>query len=168
MESKYNETSILVSEMTARNNQWMWKNVSCGKVIYVGDVQEPEKVNDTCMKTVHAGTMDRGFTVFITMFIRACHQTLSWARWIQFTHSNIFFKISFNNILPSVCTSLKWSLLYRFSNQNFVYISHITHVYSMRVTPLCYRLYSSILLQSSNYHIYLNILYAYRLLKYMW
>jgi hypothetical protein len=33
---------------------------SCGKVIYMG----PEKVNETCMKTIHAEMMDRGFTAF--------------------------------------------------------------------------------------------------------
>jgi hypothetical protein len=32
----------------------------------MGDVQRPEKVNDTCMKTMHAGMMDRGFTVLVT------------------------------------------------------------------------------------------------------
>jgi hypothetical protein len=30
----------------------------------MGDAQGPEKVNDTCMKTMHVGTVDRGFTVF--------------------------------------------------------------------------------------------------------
>jgi len=29
----------------------------------MGDVQGPKKVNDTCMKTMHGGMMDRGFTV---------------------------------------------------------------------------------------------------------
>jgi hypothetical protein len=41
----------------------MRENDSCWKVIYMGNVQGPEKVNYTCMKTVHAGTIDRGFTV---------------------------------------------------------------------------------------------------------
>jgi hypothetical protein len=41
----------------------MQENNSCGKFIYIGDVQGPEKVNDTCVKTMHAGTMYRGFTV---------------------------------------------------------------------------------------------------------
>jgi hypothetical protein len=27
------------------------------------NVQEPEEVNDTCVKTMHLGTIDRGFTV---------------------------------------------------------------------------------------------------------
>jgi hypothetical protein len=39
------------------------ENDSCGKVIYLGDVRGPEKVNDTCVETVHVGTMDRGFTL---------------------------------------------------------------------------------------------------------
>jgi hypothetical protein len=29
----------------------------------MGDVQGPEKVKDTCMKTIHVETMDRGFAV---------------------------------------------------------------------------------------------------------
>jgi hypothetical protein len=44
----------------------MQENYTCGKVTYMGDVQGPEKVNDTCMKTMHAGTMDRGFTVYMS------------------------------------------------------------------------------------------------------
>jgi hypothetical protein len=32
---------------------------------YMGDVQGPEKVNDPCVKTLHAGTMDRGYIVFM-------------------------------------------------------------------------------------------------------
>jgi hypothetical protein len=43
----------------------MWKNDSCGKVIYMGDVKGQEKVNNTCVKTMHAGKMDRGFTVLV-------------------------------------------------------------------------------------------------------
>jgi hypothetical protein len=34
-----------------------------GEVICMGDVEGSEKVTDTCMKTVPAGTMDRDFTV---------------------------------------------------------------------------------------------------------
>jgi hypothetical protein len=33
------------------------------EVICMGDVQGPEKVNDTCVETTHAGMMNRGFTV---------------------------------------------------------------------------------------------------------
>jgi hypothetical protein len=35
-----------------------------GKVIYMGSVQGPEKVNDTYMRT-----MDRGFTVCVSIYI---------------------------------------------------------------------------------------------------
>jgi hypothetical protein len=54
----------ILSEGTVKNILWMQENDSCGKVIYMDDVQGPEKVNDTCMKTVHAGTQDRGFSVY--------------------------------------------------------------------------------------------------------
>jgi hypothetical protein len=43
----------------------MRKNDSSGKVTTVGEEQGPEKVNDTYLKTLHAGTMARGFTVFV-------------------------------------------------------------------------------------------------------
>jgi len=39
------------------------ENDSCGEVTYMGNIQGPENVNKTCVKTVHVGTMDRGFTV---------------------------------------------------------------------------------------------------------
>jgi hypothetical protein len=52
----------IVSEGTAKmmnmGIQYLWES------IYMGDVQGPEKVNDSCMKTMHARMMDRGFTVF--------------------------------------------------------------------------------------------------------
>jgi hypothetical protein len=41
----------------------MQGNDSSGKVIYMSNIQGPEKVNDTCVETLLAGTMDRGFTV---------------------------------------------------------------------------------------------------------
>jgi hypothetical protein len=52
----------IVSEGIAKN-KGMRGNNSYGKVIYMGNIQGPEKVNDTCLKTTLAGTMDRGFTV---------------------------------------------------------------------------------------------------------
>jgi hypothetical protein len=55
----------IVSKGTIKNKRQMQENNSCGKVIYVGDVQEPVKVNNTCVKTMHGGMMDRGFTVFL-------------------------------------------------------------------------------------------------------
>jgi hypothetical protein len=48
-----------------KNRRQMQENNSRGKVNYVGDVREPVKVNNTCMKTMHGGMMDRGFTVFL-------------------------------------------------------------------------------------------------------
>jgi hypothetical protein len=47
----------------------MWENDSCGKVIYLDDVQGPEKVNDTCVKTMHVGMMDSGITVIHSLLI---------------------------------------------------------------------------------------------------
>jgi hypothetical protein len=44
----------------------MWENYSYGTAIYMGDVHRPKQVKDTCMKTLHAGTMDRGFTVLVS------------------------------------------------------------------------------------------------------
>jgi hypothetical protein len=41
----------------------MWENVSCKKVTEMGQVQGSEKVNDTYVKAMHVGTMDRSFTV---------------------------------------------------------------------------------------------------------
>jgi hypothetical protein len=43
------------------------------EVIHMGSVQLSEKVNDTCMKTVHAGTMDRDFTVLKMTFLTTLH-----------------------------------------------------------------------------------------------
>jgi hypothetical protein len=41
----------------------MWEYDSCRKVIYTSDIKGPEKLNDTCVKTMNEGTVDRGFTV---------------------------------------------------------------------------------------------------------
>jgi hypothetical protein len=41
----------------------MQENDSCGKDIYVDDVQRPEKVSDTCVEAIHGETTDGGFTV---------------------------------------------------------------------------------------------------------
>jgi hypothetical protein len=54
----------IVSEGTAKNNQ-MQEIDSCRKVTYMGDVQGLEKMNDTCVNTMHVGTMARGFTAFV-------------------------------------------------------------------------------------------------------
>jgi hypothetical protein len=43
----------------------MWEKDTCGKVIYMGNGQAPEKLNDTCRETMHVEMMDRGFTVYL-------------------------------------------------------------------------------------------------------
>jgi hypothetical protein len=56
-----------------KNSEWlMQENDTTRKmyliylyIIYVGDVQGPEKMNDTCRKTMQRRTMDRSFTVHI-------------------------------------------------------------------------------------------------------
>jgi hypothetical protein len=50
----------IISEGAAKNKR-MLRNDCCRKVIYTGNVLGPEKVDNTCMKTMHAGTMDRSF-----------------------------------------------------------------------------------------------------------
>jgi hypothetical protein len=56
------EPLYIVSEGTVKN-KLMWENGSCRKVIYMGDVQGAQEVNDTCVKTLHAVTIDGGFSV---------------------------------------------------------------------------------------------------------
>ena len=65
-----------------------------------------------------------GTRKFVTTFKIARHLSLFWASSIQPIppHSN-FLKIHLNNILPSSPGSPKWSLSFRFSNQNTVYSS---------------------------------------------
>jgi hypothetical protein len=58
---------------------------------------------------------------FITVFTRARHWSLSWARWIQ---SIPFHPIS-TIILPSTLRSSEWSLPFRFSDHNILCISHL-------------------------------------------
>jgi hypothetical protein len=55
------------------------------------------------------------------------HWTLSWVSRVQSTlsHSNSF-EIHFNIISPSMFWSPKWSLPFRFSDSNSVYICHVT------------------------------------------
>jgi hypothetical protein len=55
----------IISEGTVRNKNECRKMNSCGNVIYMGDIQGPEKVNDTCMETIRAETMDIGVNVYI-------------------------------------------------------------------------------------------------------
>jgi len=48
----------------------------------------------------------------------------SWARWIQ---STPFHPVSLRSILPSTLSSPEWSLPFRFSDQNVVFVSHLSH-----------------------------------------
>jgi hypothetical protein len=66
----------IISEATVKDKR-MLENDSCENVIYMLDVQEPEKVNDTCVKTMHTGTMDRGFTVYNSIIIVTMSQQIS-------------------------------------------------------------------------------------------
>jgi hypothetical protein len=61
----------------------------------------------------------------ITAFTRDRHWSLSWARRIQSTP--YFPKIHSNVILPSTPRSSKWSLPFRYPNQNTVHISQLSH-----------------------------------------
>jgi hypothetical protein len=46
---------------------------------------------------------------------RACHRSLSWARWIQSTQSrSVYFKTHFNDVPAVTPRSSKWSLAFRF------------------------------------------------------
>jgi len=47
---------------------------------------------------------------FTAVFTKACHWTLSWARWVQSTSHSHSFKIHFDIIHPSRCWSPKWYL----------------------------------------------------------
>jgi hypothetical protein len=55
----------IISEGTAKNKD------ACGKAVNMGDVQEPEKVNNTCVNTMCTGTTDRGFTVPLLHLLQA-------------------------------------------------------------------------------------------------
>jgi len=69
---------------------------------------------------------------FINVFTKACHWSLSWARQSQSTPSYSIF-LRFILVLSShLFLGLpKWSLLFRFSNQNTVAISHLFHVWQL-------------------------------------
>jgi hypothetical protein len=74
---------------------------------------------------------------FITEFTTARQWSLSWARCIQYTISHT---ISLRFItFPSTPGSSEWCLLFRFSDQNFMCISRLSHIRSIpqiRVTNL--------------------------------
>jgi hypothetical protein len=45
----------------------MRENDSGWKVIYMDNAQGPEKANDICVRTMRAGTFDRGLTVHVSV-----------------------------------------------------------------------------------------------------
>jgi hypothetical protein len=66
--------------------------------------------------------------VSITVFTRPRHWTLPWARLHPVRAFPPYFcKIYLNVIVPSVPMFSTWSVPYRFSGQNFVCISHLSH-----------------------------------------
>jgi len=67
-----------------------------------------------------------GTHMFVTMFTRARHWSLSWAGYIQSTTSHPLYLISILILSPHLCVGLS-SGLFKFSNQNIVCISHVSH-----------------------------------------
>jgi hypothetical protein len=68
----------------------------------------------------------------ITVFRRARHWTLSWARCIQSRPSHhCFSNIHFNIVFPSTRTSSEWSFPLKFSDRHSVWTYNLTHA--------CYR-----------------------------
>jgi hypothetical protein len=68
--------------------------------------------------------------IFITVFITARQGSLLWATWIHLTQLlNLFPKIHSSITFPSTLRSSEWSLPFRFSYQNFVYISPFSHAW---------------------------------------
>jgi hypothetical protein len=50
----------------------------------VDDFLGPEEMNDTCGKTMHVGTMDRGFTLLVHIFVtRVSCWPLTMEAWVQ-------------------------------------------------------------------------------------
>jgi hypothetical protein len=69
---------------------------------------------------------------FIAIFARACHCSLTWAKWIHSTPSH-HISVRFILILtPFTSRSPKWSFLFRFSSQHFFCIFHLCHPWSMQ------------------------------------
>jgi hypothetical protein len=76
---------------------------------------------------------------FITIFTRAHHWSISWARWIQSTPSHQISLASLLMLSPFLSRSSKLCLSFRVSYQNFVCISLPTHICC---TPQPYHLVS--------------------------
>jgi hypothetical protein len=83
---------------------------------------------------------------FITVFTRACHWPLSWARCIQGHFPPYFPKIHSNIIFTSTPRSYSWSLSFRFSNQNILCISHLSHPWILKWLELLICSWSFILI----------------------
>jgi hypothetical protein len=63
---KYNKTS---SHCFCRDHEKIndeYEKTIAARKLYMGDVQGPEEVNDTCIKTLQAEMTDRGFNIFAT------------------------------------------------------------------------------------------------------
>jgi hypothetical protein len=59
----HSDNSIRLSRRSPEKEQWIWENDVCGDVYEIGLVKRPQKLNDVFGKTIHLGTIDRGFTV---------------------------------------------------------------------------------------------------------
>jgi hypothetical protein len=57
------------------------------------------------------------------VLISSWHWTVSCTRWML---TKYFFKFNFKIILPITPQHPKWSLLFRFSDKNFIFISHVS------------------------------------------
>lgn len=97
---------------------------------YVSYVSVPEVTNSVEQRSLWEGTRylaGQEFIAiyktrnFITMFTTACYLSFFWAICIQCMFPSHFFRAHFNIIFPSTRTSTKWSLPFRFSQQQPVW-----------------------------------------------
>jgi hypothetical protein len=77
-----------------------------------------------------AGIIEKSHTFYgiwrlISLFTRACHWTLSWARQIQFIHSHS---------LPSMPDSSMCCFPFKLSDQNFAFISQLSCLWSISIS----------------------------------
>jgi len=83
-----------------------------------------------------------GIRTFITLFTKALHFSMFWARSIQYLPLSYFIKIHFNIILlPLIPSSCKWSLSFGFSHHNSACTSFIPLV--PNAPPISFLLISS-------------------------
>ena len=79
-----------------------------------------------------------GIRMLITVFTSARHLFLSWARWIQsMPPTTHFLKIHLKINLPSTPGSCKWSLSFRFPNQNSVYTNPTYVLHAQPIDIIC-------------------------------